>query len=319
MVSRDCALSVIIPLYNKEQYIESTLKSVLAQTFERFEVIIVDDGSTDNSLKVIDSYNDPRIKVIRQVNQGVSVARNSGIKNASTEWITFLDADDYWHETFLEKIFALTKTFPNGKIFSTGRKLQFATNIEEYSSPSLPNLKTACCVDYIEVISNSQPPINSSSCLIRRELLIQSNGFVPGMRKFEDHELWIRLALNHPIYYYNEPLSIYRKDVDEKSSGSKNTLNINDLFIYLQTLLKIKESIKDNNRLNYLQLYIFRFFIYNYMTNCTRYNSAERSKLLKVLKSLVNNKQFLMLASLVKLNPKFVEAALAGYRYIKTL
>ena len=87
-------ISVVIPLYNKEPIIEKTLKSVLSQDYSDFEVVVVDDGSTDNSVAIVESIGDPRIRLIKQENGGPSKARNTGVKNAKGEWILFLDADD---------------------------------------------------------------------------------------------------------------------------------------------------------------------------------------------------------------------------------
>ena len=88
--------SVIIPLYNKEAYIEQTLGSVLAQTYPFFEVIIVDDGSSDASLQIVNRITDSRIRVISQVNSGVATARNRGVKEAKENYVAFMDADDFW-------------------------------------------------------------------------------------------------------------------------------------------------------------------------------------------------------------------------------
>ena len=96
--------SIIIPLYNKELSVKKTIYSVINQSFRDFEVIIVNDGSTDNSVKVIETIDDARIRVIHQVNQGVSAARNYGIQEAKNQWISFLDADDLWEVGHLLEI-----------------------------------------------------------------------------------------------------------------------------------------------------------------------------------------------------------------------
>src|SRR6218665_1515018 len=95
--------SIVIPLYNKEKWVTACINSILNQHFTDFELIIVDDGSTDKSLELVkNQFNDERIKIIRQKNAGVSVARNTGIAHASYKYIAFMDADDYWHPDYLK-------------------------------------------------------------------------------------------------------------------------------------------------------------------------------------------------------------------------
>lgn len=112
--------SVIIPLYNKENYVENALKSILNQTFTDYEIIIVNDCSTDNSIAKIESYMSEKITLINhEKNQGLSATRNTGIKNAKADYVTYLDADDLWKPTFLETIHRLITNFPKAKIFGT--------------------------------------------------------------------------------------------------------------------------------------------------------------------------------------------------------
>lgn len=108
--------SVVIPLYNKEKYIRNTLKSVLDQTVHNFEIIVVDDGSTDGSLQAANSIANEKIKVISQKNAGVAVARNVGVENAKADYIAFLDADDKWQPNYLENIEKLIDEFPESDI-----------------------------------------------------------------------------------------------------------------------------------------------------------------------------------------------------------
>src|SRR5690606_18820867 len=111
--------SIVIPLYNKEQSVTNTLQSVLNQTFTEFEVVIVNDGSTDNSVEKVEAFNDPRIRLIHQANAGVSAARNKGIKEANYEWIAFLDADDLWMEDHLQVLNQMIQEYPEYKVFCT--------------------------------------------------------------------------------------------------------------------------------------------------------------------------------------------------------
>ena len=118
-------ISVIIPLYNKAHTIVNTLNSVFNQTYQNFEVIIVDDGSTDNGIKIIlQNYTDERIRIISQKNAGVSAARNKGIDEAKGEWIAFLDADDEWLPNYLEEVKKATEIFHKNAIIIAGRYSQ---------------------------------------------------------------------------------------------------------------------------------------------------------------------------------------------------
>src|SRR5690554_4101955 len=111
--------SVIIPLYNKELSITNTVQSVLDQTYQNFEIVIINDGSTDNSIKAVESIKDNRIRLIHQENQGVSAARNRGIQEARYNWIAFLDGDDLWEQSHLQEIILMMLKFPDEKVFVT--------------------------------------------------------------------------------------------------------------------------------------------------------------------------------------------------------
>ena len=115
----DIQFSVVIPLYNKEKYVEQTLKSVVGQTYQNFEVVIVNDCSTDNSVDVVKDIDDHRIKIIEHSeNKGLSASRNTGINAATYPYIAFLDADDYWDSTYLETILSLIKEYPDESVFA---------------------------------------------------------------------------------------------------------------------------------------------------------------------------------------------------------
>lgn len=121
------AVSVVIPLYNKEQYIERTIISILSQTFQDFEIIIVDDGSTDGSVERAETWADDRIKVLKMEHKGASAARNKGILAATAELITFIDADDEWKPGFLEKIIYLKDKYPECGAYATSYEIVLPT------------------------------------------------------------------------------------------------------------------------------------------------------------------------------------------------
>ena len=118
-------ISVVIPLYNKEKQIKRTLQSVLTQTFQDFEIVIVNDGSTDNSTIEVEKIKDSRIRLIHQENAGVSAARNKGIEEAKYELIALLDADDEWKNKYLEVQYDLYKKYPKCDIFACNYEFVF--------------------------------------------------------------------------------------------------------------------------------------------------------------------------------------------------
>lgn len=122
-------ISVVIPLYNKEKYILETLESVLSQTYEDFEVIIVDDGSTDSSLELAKSVNDSRIKIVKHLkNKGLSAARNTGIIKSKRTVISLLDADDKWEPTYLKEVVKLFEDFPKASLYGVGYQEVYGVN-----------------------------------------------------------------------------------------------------------------------------------------------------------------------------------------------
>jgi len=130
--------SVIIPIYNKEKDVETTIKSVLNQTYIDYEVILVDDGSTDNSLDIVNAIEDDRIQIFTKQNEGVSKTRNYGITKAKAEYIAFLDADDYWYPNHLEILHHLIKKFPEEAWYATSYEKRFHTNFKSpMNSPIL--------------------------------------------------------------------------------------------------------------------------------------------------------------------------------------
>ena len=112
--------TVIIPLYNKEMYIENAIKSILNQTFTDFELLIINDCSTDKSIEIASKFAFEKVQIIHhEKNSGLAATRNTGIKKATSNYVTFLDADDVWKPNFLESVFQLIQNFPEARIFAT--------------------------------------------------------------------------------------------------------------------------------------------------------------------------------------------------------
>ena len=216
--------SIIIPLYNKAGYIEKALYSVLNQIYREFEVIIVNDGSTDDSLKNLQfvirtiqagelNFSD-KIKVIDQKNQGVSTARNNGVKAARYNYIAFLDADDWWEATYLEEMKKLIDEFPSAGIYGSsyykvknGQNICAKTGVDSGFERGL--------IDYFRAYSKSLwMPLWTCSTIIKKEVFESENGFKPKLKLGEDFDLWMRVALKFPVALINKPLAFYNQDVE---------------------------------------------------------------------------------------------------------
>lgn len=184
-------ISVVIPLFNKEHSISATLQSVLDQTYDDFEVVVVDDGSTDNSAVVVSGFTDKRIRLIRKSNGGVSSARNEGILEAKGEYIAFLDGDDIWDSHYLEQLVKLIIDYPNATIYGLGCGY-IENGKKELQSSQLVNGYRGVVKD----VWNNYPGCwtGSSTCSSRANL-ISVGMFDTRMSHGEDMDMWWRLLL----------------------------------------------------------------------------------------------------------------------------
>lgn len=197
------SISVIIPMYNVERYIKTCLDSVLNQTFKNFEIICVNDGCTDNTVSIVKTYADPRIRIINQANRGLAAARNTGINVSRGTFIALLDSDDFWRSDKLKQHFEhLCSDSTLGVSYSASSFVDDNNNVLGIGQyPQLRNIHPA-------LILCRNPVGNGSSPVIRKLALTQIafrqliNGekrksyFDETLRQSEDIELWVRLALN---------------------------------------------------------------------------------------------------------------------------
>lgn len=203
---RNLKFSVVIPLYNKEHYIEKTLKSVLKQTFQDYEVLIVDDGSKDGSMEVAKRIHSEKIHIIEQANQGVSVARNTGITNAKGKYIAFLDADDEWRENYLETIDDLTNRFPQSDIFVTAYAINMGNGRINYSNRLSPEI--GCLESYWMTLAKGYDFVWTSATTIRRDALLNAGCFKTGEEIGQDLDMWVRVARNNPKVAYSAKVCV---------------------------------------------------------------------------------------------------------------
>ena len=198
--------SVVIPLYNKEHYIEATIQSVLKQTCQDFEVLVVDDGSKDNSLTLARKFESERVRIIPQENQGVSVARNTGILNAQGEFICFLDADDEWRPDYLATIDDLTVKYPESAIFVTAYAVNMGNGKINYSTRLEP--ETGCLPSYWLTLAKGYDFVWTSATTMRRDILMEAGLFKPGEKIGQDLDMWARVARINPRVAYSNHICV---------------------------------------------------------------------------------------------------------------
>ena len=211
--------SVVIPLYNKEKYIESTIRSVLDQSHQEFEVLVVDDGSTDGSLALAERFASDRVHIIRQENQGVSVARNTGIEHASGEFICFLDADDQWRPEYLATIDVLTVQYPESDIFVTAYAVNMGGGKVHYSTRLEP--ETGCLTSYWLTLARGYDFVWTSATVIRRETLIRAGLFKPGEKIGQDLDMWARVARINPRVAYSNYICVDYNRAAEQNARTR--------------------------------------------------------------------------------------------------
>lgn len=214
-------ISVVIPLFNKRESIATTVESVLLQTDSDFELVIVDDGSTDGSADIVREFHDERIVLISKTNGGVSSARNEGIRHARGEWVAFLDGDDLWERDFLSEINKMVQDFPQTGI--VGTSYCYLTGGERIpGNKPMPE-------GFYGIVDNSKwdkAHIYCSTAVCCRKSALEEVGmFDERIAYGEDTDVWWRIMLRYPAAYSNRELAVYRFDEANRAMNRKMPLN----------------------------------------------------------------------------------------------
>lgn len=218
-------ISVIIPLYNKESAVKRSVKSVLIQSYQDFELIIVDDGSTDNSLDVVRRIQDDRIVIIEQENGGPSKARNTGVKHAKGDWIVFLDADDELLPDALQIMIEATISYPDADLIDFNKYLRIGGDLVPQEHPIDGFVKNPLRAWYYRMIA---PGCGHS---IYRRSFIQEYPYDERMRRYEDANLLVRMLPNAKVYSSSKFTEIHDMNTAAASSARKDVKE--DYFAYL--------------------------------------------------------------------------------------
>jgi GT2 family glycosyltransferase len=232
-------ITVIIPVYNRPAFVKEAIQSVLDQTWSNLEIIVVNDGSTDNTPLVLQSFGD-KIRVIHQENKGVSAARNTGIQNSDSRWIAFLDSDDIWLPEKLSTQMHFFENHPDAKICQTeeiwiknGKRLYPKKKHKKKSGMIFEHCLPLCIV-------------SPSAVMIHREMFDLVGTFDESLPACEDYDLWLRISCQYPIYLLDQPLIIKRGGHHDQLSQATRL----DRF-RIQALVKLIKSgiLTDNQKM----------------------------------------------------------------------
>jgi len=252
-------VSIIIPTYNRGWIIKEAIESVLAQDFIDFELIVVDDGSTDNTSEILHSYRED-ITVLRQNNKGVSAARNRGLSEASGRFIAFLDSDDLWLPKKLSRQVDFFNSNPDALICQT-EELWVRNNMRV--NPKKRHKKLS---GMIFERSLALCLISPSAVMIRRSLFDEIGVFDETFPACEDYDLWLRISCRHPVFLIDTPLIIKRGGHDDQLSSSSGL----DKF-RIKSIKKIIES-------NLLSKTQYKAAVKTLKGKCTIYASGCRKR-----------------------------------------
>ena len=239
--------SVIMPLYNKGAYVEKAIRSVLEQTYPHYELIVVNDGSSDDSAVIAEELlkDVTNARLINQDNAGVAVARNNGVAQAKGDYVCFLDADDWWDVSFLQEMQQFIKDYPEAGIWGTNYW---------YVKKGKTHIAVPCETGYINYpklyAETSAMPLTSISVCIEKKLFDELGGFPLGIKLGEDFLLWTKIALHHKVAFLNKAVAYYNNDIPASLRATRNlhAPEFHMLFKmqYLESEVETENSVIEN-------------------------------------------------------------------------
>lgn len=233
--------SVVVPLYNKAPFVESMLSSLVNQLGDDDEIIVVDDGSTDDSVALVSKFLNPKLRIVHTLkNSGPGAARNYGVKYASGTHVLFFDADDLAHPELLNALRMAISLYPDKSIWSY--RIAWQSRGESMCSAKLEDdfadkIFILDCHSYLNSCLKGKAICTASSTCVSTDLFRDFGGFLEDLRFGEDPELWSRLSSEHPIVFIDYDLAFYREDLRGLSFRYRNQLG--SVEKYVNTLLKL--------------------------------------------------------------------------------
>lgn len=270
MNSKNIFFSVVIPLYNKAYSIQRCVESVLNQSYTNFEIIIVNDGSTDNSVEILkiiykEQLESTKVILIEQKNQGVSVARNIGIENSKSAYICFLDADDEWKEDFLIKILRLVIDFTGASMYCLAHKISKNNSLPMKKKQAFKEDFRGYVKDFF-FSSSISDVANSSKVCIKKEALLEIGGFPAGITVGEDLYVWILIALKNKVAYEVSYSVIVHHQTDDSRISRRNSVPYPFVYFSQNKNIKLTKSLKK---------YLFLIFYKHFLSSLLRFKFKE--------------------------------------------
>ena len=221
--------SVVIPLYNKQNAIVATLQSVFAQTYQNFEIVVVDDGSTDNSAHVVEEFFEKypslqggdRGRLVKKPNGGVCSARNRGIQEAKYDYIALLDGDDLWDEHYLEEQVKLIQDFPEAKMWGINFAEMSDGKLIRTLPTGLPEGYRGYVENYFQIPGRISDLYCSSSIVIKKEVFDRVGYFDERIKYAEDSDMWFRIIATYPVAFYDKFMAFYLCDAENRALNRK--------------------------------------------------------------------------------------------------
>ncbi|WP_041087225.1 glycosyltransferase family 2 protein [Jeotgalibacillus soli] len=311
-------ISVVMPAFNAEEYITKAIKSILKQTVPVQEIIVVDDGSVDQTSHIVEGLKEqyPMIKLVKQENKGVSNARNLGMKIAAGDWILFLDADDECRsnliETYRSKLATSSKDYDIAMVYTAFQQVDEQST--EISKP-LRGKRLAGEEGFCDILMRN-PIVSPSGVLVKKIALMETGSFNISLKYDEDVDLWIRLLEHFTIEYIDEPLSLIRRHLNNTTSSMSVSHNAEKLILDKYGIDYIKEKLFkrnfsfEKNSLDYA-LFLLR---YEKLEECQRLLTS-----LNIKKESASYITFCFLRSVCFIHKQNFELAIEQYKIIFSL
>jgi glycosyltransferase involved in cell wall biosynthesis len=248
-------ISVIIPLYNKKDSVKRALDSILNQTYTPLEIIVVNDGSTDGSERIVAELDHLLIRLVHQDNAGVSAARNTGIELSKGDWIAFLDADDFWEKDFLYETCKIQEQYATSSLIFSGYRI--FDNYKYYDVKKPLNIGRGICNNYFELAVKCSPPIFTGASVVKKSAILEVDCFNTCVTNGEDLLVWAKLNAHFEIVFIDKVLVNYNLPLNINKHLKLRLPDQNEI-VSLE-LLKLKDLIVNKSEIDFLIKYVAKW------------------------------------------------------------